>query len=448
MQISESVHALRIPFQLTIRPGISVARFVYVYLILGKREVWLVDAGVAGSENAIFGYLETLGRKPEEITRVVQTHSHPDHIGATPAIQKATGCKIAAHAAERDWIEDVELQCRLRPVPGFHTLVGGSVRVDRVLADGDLLAMSDGLALEILHTPGHSPGSLSVWLPSEKVLLCGDAVPLPGSLPIYEDARQSIRSVERLRKIEGVDVLLASWDEPRRSPEVPAILAASCDYLRRIDAAVAGLTDPGTAPEPMDLCKRMVAALGLPEAAVTPLVARSFMAHWKSRPVIRPCGDADFEVLVAIINDAAEAYRGVIPDDRWHDPYMSREELRHEIAAGVRFWGYEESGELLGVMGIQDVQDVTLIRHAYVRTARRGQGIGGELLSALRPLATRPILIGTWAAATWAIRFYERHGFRLVSTEEKNRLLKKYWSIPDRQVDTSVVLAETSRREN
>jgi len=158
--------------------------------------------------------------------------------------------------------------------------------------------------------------------------------------------------------------------------------------------------------------------------------------------MIRPCLDADFDTIYAIINEAAEAYRDVIPADRWREPYMSRDELRHEIQSGVRFWGYEEAGQLLGVMGIQDVQNVTLIRHAYVRTAKRGQGIGGKLLAALRTKTTRPILVGTWAAATWAIRFYEKHGFKMVTPVEKNRLLRKYWSIPERQVGTSVVLGE------
>jgi GNAT superfamily N-acetyltransferase len=158
--------------------------------------------------------------------------------------------------------------------------------------------------------------------------------------------------------------------------------------------------------------------------------------------MIRPCTSADFDSIYAIVNEAAEAYRGVIPADRWHEPYMPEEELRHEIKSGVRFWGYEEAGQLLGVMGVQDVQDVTLIRHAYVRTAKRGQGIGGRLLTELRKMTTRPLLIGTWAAADWAIRFYEKHGFRMVTPEEKERLLRKYWSIPERQVETSVVLRE------
>jgi GNAT superfamily N-acetyltransferase len=158
--------------------------------------------------------------------------------------------------------------------------------------------------------------------------------------------------------------------------------------------------------------------------------------------MIRPCLPEDFDQIHAIINDGAQAYQGSIPADRLRDPYMSRDELRHEIAAGVTFSGYEDSGQLVGVMGIQPVQDVTLIRHAYVRTTHQKHGIGAQLLSHLRAQSTTPILIGTWAAAVWAIRFYERHGFRVVGPEEKNRLLKKYWTVPDRQIETSVVLTD------
>lgn len=156
--------------------------------------------------------------------------------------------------------------------------------------------------------------------------------------------------------------------------------------------------------------------------------------------MIRPCGDNDRAAIEAIINQAAEAYRGVIPADRWHEPYMSREALDEEIRAGVRFWGWDEAGELVGVMGIQDVRDATLIRHAYVRTAAQRSGVGGKLMRALVPLAQPRLMVGTWADAHWAIRFYEKHGFRLAGAGEKNRLLDTYWSIPDRQRDTSVVL--------
>ena len=157
---------------------------------------------------------------------------------------------------------------------------------------------------------------------------------------------------------------------------------------------------------------------------------------------IRRCNREDFEEIYEIINDAAQAYRGVIPSDCWKEPYMSREELRREMESGIEFWGYEEEGRLMGVMGIQHVQDVTLIRHSYVRTAKRRQGIGGKLLSHLRKQTIRPILIGTWADARWAIRFYEKHGFKLVPPEEKDRLLRRYWSIPERQIGASVVLGD------
>jgi GNAT superfamily N-acetyltransferase len=160
------------------------------------------------------------------------------------------------------------------------------------------------------------------------------------------------------------------------------------------------------------------------------------------KPVIAVCTGKDFNDMFDIINDAAQAYRGVIPEDRWHDPYMPESELQHEIDNGVRFWGYRDGGRLIGVMGIQDRGDVDLIRHAYVRTDRRKQGVGTKLLHHLESRSVKPILIGTWAAATWAIGFYEKNGYNLLGEDEKNRLLKKYWSIPERQVETSVVLAD------
>ncbi len=159
--------------------------------------------------------------------------------------------------------------------------------------------------------------------------------------------------------------------------------------------------------------------------------------------MIRRCDDRDFEMIWAIINDGAKAYKGRIPADRWTEPYMAREELLRQIDEGVVFWGYEETGTLVAVMGIQQVQDVTLIRHAYVRSNSQKRGIGAQLLSHLRGLTNAPVLIGTWADAVWAIKFYEKHGFQLVERQDKDRLLRKYWSIPRRQVETSVVLADS-----
>jgi len=158
--------------------------------------------------------------------------------------------------------------------------------------------------------------------------------------------------------------------------------------------------------------------------------------------MIRACTESDTAAILQIINDAAQAYRGVIPDDCWHEPYMPQEELEREMDDGVAFWGVERDGELIGVMGIQDRGPVVLIRHAYVRTAHRRKGIGSRLLRFLEAQTTKPILIGTWADARWAVAFYRKHGYRRVETAEKDALLRRFWSIPDRQIETSVVLAD------
>jgi N-acetylglutamate synthase-like GNAT family acetyltransferase len=158
--------------------------------------------------------------------------------------------------------------------------------------------------------------------------------------------------------------------------------------------------------------------------------------------MIRKAVTSDFEAIYRIINDAAVAYKGVIPDDRWHEPYMSRSELQEQVEDGVDFSCFCEDAEILGVMGIQDRKDVFLVRHAYVMTAWRNKGIGSQLLEKLARRCPKPILIGTWKAASWAIGFYMKHGFTLVSGEEKEILLRKYWRIPERQVETSVVLAD------
>jgi GNAT superfamily N-acetyltransferase len=157
--------------------------------------------------------------------------------------------------------------------------------------------------------------------------------------------------------------------------------------------------------------------------------------------MIVPSKEIDFKEIFEIINDAAIVYKGIIPEDRWHEPYISEQELRNQIDESVQFWCYLENDTIIGIMGIQDKADVTLIRHAYVRTTARNKGIGSKLLDHLSGLTIKPILIGTWADATWAINFYKKHGYDLVSFEDKEFLLRKYWNIPVRQIETSVVLA-------
>jgi N-acetylglutamate synthase-like GNAT family acetyltransferase len=158
--------------------------------------------------------------------------------------------------------------------------------------------------------------------------------------------------------------------------------------------------------------------------------------------LIRKSKGEDFEAILAIVNDAAQAYRGVIPDDQWHNPYMSADELTKEISDGVVFWVTEDDGVLVGVMGIQDKGDVALVRHAYIATVLQRKGVGTSLLGYVKDLANKPMLIGTWADASWAIDFYRRNGFTVLPNREKDRLLRTYWSIPVRQIETSVVLAD------
>ncbi len=183
------------------------------------------------------------------------------------------------------------------------------------------------------------------------------------------------------------------------------------------------------------------AACGSAKTLLGDWPAESFGGARKAM-LVRKSTAGDFEAILAIVNDAARAYRGVIPADRWHEPYMSSAELAQEIADGIGFWAAEDEGRLLGVMGIQDKGDVALIRHAYVATAQQRKGIGAKLLRRVESLADKPILIGTWADAYWAIDFYRRNGFTVVSNEDKDRLLRRYWSIPARQIETSVVLAD------
>ena len=284
MQITDHIHALKIPFQITDPSGQKVPRFVYAYLIYGKK-ICLIDSGVSSSEKILFDYLEKTGRRPEEISKLILTHSHPDHIGAARAIKMISGCTIAAHAAEKSWIEDVDLQERERPVPCFKSLVGGSVHVDQTLQDGDLLDL-DGLRVHVMHTPGHSSGSICLWLLEEGALFSADAIPIPGSMPIYQDILASVRSIQSLSRMQGIKFLLSAWDEPRLEGVAYRVMDEGLAYLQRIHNAVlkvAGGAGLDTELDSMELCRRTLAELGLPEATANPLVARSFQASLKLR---------------------------------------------------------------------------------------------------------------------------------------------------------------------
>jgi hydroxyacylglutathione hydrolase len=283
MQITSSIHALRHPFRIPVAPGIALDRFVYSYLICGET-ITLIDTGTAGCEVQIFDTIRSIGRDPSEIALIILTHSHPDHIGAARAIQQATGCSIAAHPAERAWIEDVELQNRERPVPGFSTLVGGSVQLDFELTDGDSIEPDETRSGEMLvfHTPGHSPGSVSLFMHSEGALFSGDAIPVTGDMPVYDDAFASVKSIKRLRGLVGVRVLLQAWAEPTKGDEVYRQMDQGVAYLQMIHEAVLASAGSGS-PDLMELTRKTATALGLPPSAVNPLFARTIAANLRVR---------------------------------------------------------------------------------------------------------------------------------------------------------------------
>lgn len=283
MQVTPAIHALRHPFKIPVAPGIAIDRFMYSYIIFGET-ITLIDTGVAGSETAIFDYIRSIGRDPREISLIILTHSHPDHIGAAKAIHQATGCSVMAHPAERAWIEDVDRQNRERPVPGFSSLVGGSVQPDFEIADGDVIDPdgTEAYEIQVFHTPGHSAGSVSLLLQAEGALFCGDAVPVEGDLPVYDDARQSVHSVKKLKSIRGIRHLLSSWDEPRAGEDAYGQMDRALAYLQKIHDIVIAASAEGTT-EPVNIVKRSAALLGLPPQAVTPLLARTLAANIRVR---------------------------------------------------------------------------------------------------------------------------------------------------------------------
>lgn len=275
MQIKPEIRTLNLPFSVPLPTG-PIDRSVNVVLICSET-LTLIDSGTAGAETRIFDYLRSIGRQPEELSLLLLTHSHPDHIGAARAVVAASGCQVAAHAAERAWIEDVELQVRERPVPGFHALVGGAVPVDRILVEAERVAVGGGAGLEVLHTPGHSRGSLSFWYPEEALLITGDALPVPDEMPIFDSLHDSLASLKRLQALPAKQ-LISAWEPPLSGAAIGQRFEASHDWLMKIKASVDRVARNNRDKPPMTLCAEVVAALGLPPFAVNPLVARSLVS--------------------------------------------------------------------------------------------------------------------------------------------------------------------------
>jgi len=275
MQVTKRMHALKIPFKIPVSPEMTVDRFAFVYLIFGDK-IHLIDSGVAGAEAAIWEYIINQGREPKEVSSLILTHSHPDHIGSAGRIKNQTGCTIFSHKLEQEWIENPEKQFEERPVPGFQTLVEGPVSVDNLLEGGEILELEKDIIFKIIHTPGHSKGSISVFFEEEKCLVTADALAFPGDLPIYEDISSCLNSITTLQNIENVETLLSSWEPPIQGrKKISKRMEESIAYLKRIHKAVTNCNSNEKQQNIMDLCKKVVGELGLPPFAVNPLVAKA-----------------------------------------------------------------------------------------------------------------------------------------------------------------------------
>ncbi len=278
MKVTDTIYAIRHPFRLSLGEGRFAERFVYSYLIVGKT-ICLVDTGVAATVPLILDTLKELGRSPREISLILLTHAHPDHIGGCAPIKKLAPAPIAVHPTEKRWVEDVELQYRERPVPNLFELVPEGAPVDRVLADGETISWEEGKTIRVIATPGHSPGSVSFFFEEEGALFSGDSIPAAGHIPIYSDPVASLASVEKLKRVSGVRVLFSSWHDPIVGGRIAETLDEGGRYIGRIDALIREINakDPHLSGE--ELSRRALERLGITMPRILPMIEASFRSH-------------------------------------------------------------------------------------------------------------------------------------------------------------------------
>jgi hydroxyacylglutathione hydrolase len=278
MKITESIHAIRHSFRLALGDHRYVDRFVYSYLIVGKT-ICLVDAGVCATAPLILDHVRGLGRKPEEISMILLTHAHPDHIGGCATIIKSAPALVAVHKAERHWVEDIQRQHRERPIPNLFDLVGESVLIDQELIDGETVLLEKGKTIRIIETPGHSPGSVSFFFEEEGALFSGDSVPSAGTIPIYVDPEASLASIQRLKKLSNIQYLMSSWHEPIVGSRIAEVMDEGYKYIRKIDAIVADLHREKPLLSSEALSSLALERLGLKVPKVLFMIEATFKGH-------------------------------------------------------------------------------------------------------------------------------------------------------------------------
>lgn len=279
MKVTEKIHAIRHPFRLSLGDGRSTERLVDSYLILGK-SLYLIDTGVAATAPILLDYIRNLGRSPEEISHVLLTHSHPDHIGGLAAIRKAAPqALVAVHPAERSWVENIQIQYQARPIPNLFELVERGVPVDLDLRDGVVFSLEDEITVKVIETPGHSQGSVSFLFEEEDALFTGDGVPAAGSIPIYVDPAASLASLSKLKRLPELHVLLSSWDDPIFAERIGAVMTEGVRYIERIDSLVKEI-DATNPDQPLEELTRLVLErLGIRLPMLFHMVQATFAGH-------------------------------------------------------------------------------------------------------------------------------------------------------------------------
>ena len=278
MRLAEKIHLLKHDFEILLGPGKKISRYVNSLVVFGE-EITLIDSGVKTSIDNIFSYIRQNQRDPSEISTLILSHSHPDHIGSAMKIKKMTGCRIMAHEAEKDWMEDIELQQRQRPVPGFLNLADESVILDGFLHQDQELLADENVTLRILHSPGHSRGSLNIQFIEDKILFTADSIPVMNDIPNYEDFRDLIKSLSTIHGNRDFEILITSWTSPlSERDKIIHLLKDAERYLRQLDESVRHIYT-GIEITPLECCSNVIKELGLPEFYINPIVDKAFRTH-------------------------------------------------------------------------------------------------------------------------------------------------------------------------
>lgn len=280
MNITDKIHLLKHDFQISVNKERKLPRFVNSVIIFGKK-ITLIDTGVKDSYEKIFSYIEEQGRSIDEISLLVLSHSHPDHIGSANKIKTITGCTVMAHKGEQEWIEELSTQYKSRPVPGFYELVNEPVKIDALVEHKQEIRLEEDLTLQIIHSPGHSKGSISIFFKEDKILFTADAIPLVNDIPNYDNFNALKASLETIINFKGYEILLSSWTEPLNNfAKIQELIMNGQQYLIRLEQSVKKYYS-SKEENTLENCKRLIDNLGLPQIYVNPIVHRAFQSHFE-----------------------------------------------------------------------------------------------------------------------------------------------------------------------